>query len=153
MPKMIDPFEIPNELKPYWMTYQWVRSSVMGIPDQDNVKRSKLAGWRSINKRRHGTLKASGLWDDKSPWIEYCGLILMERPTYMSVAARTAELDEAKSQYNGWCEQVGRATERSFIPRCFRPAAAKRLWASIKCLPRIEPHRVMPRLTYPFKKQ
>lgn len=154
MPKMIDPFEIPDHEKPYRMTYQWVRQSVMGRPDTNHIKRSKMAGWRRIKRSRHRSLKASDLWDDNTRWIEHGGLALMERPTHMSVAARQAELDEAKAQYKGWCYVIGRDEKRS---NWYAPATIKAkvyaAWETVKWLPQIKFRRVMPRLTYSFKKQ
>lgn len=153
MPKMIDPFEIQDGLKPYRMTYQWVRQSTMGTPDADHLRRSKVAGWRKVKRTRHKALKASALWDVDTRWIEYGGLALMERPTYLCNAARKAELDEASAMYSGWCEQVGRRELRPWYAPASVKQKANLIWNMVKWLPQVEFRRVIPRLTYPFKKQ
>jgi len=62
---------------PPGMTYQWVRSALLGEPDPENVEKRLATGWKFVEPIRHpGTLVMSA-----ERAIENHGLILMEKPT------------------------------------------------------------------------
>lgn len=88
MAALVDPFHIPPTAKPAWMDYRWVRKSLLGDADTKNIEMAEDVGWRPVPKIRfaYGNVPAWQCWEDHE-WCEYGGLVLMERPDWMSMKA------------------------------------------------------------------
>lgn len=64
---------------PPGITYQWVRSALLGEPDPENVERRLNAGWAFVQPSAQPDLKVT----DAAEAIEKGGLILMEKATHL----------------------------------------------------------------------
>lgn len=84
----IDPAEIPKG-----SDYQWAALSVCGDENLGDVKRLEKTGWRKVPKSRHPKLKSP---DPK--WVVNGGLVLMERPEFLTERAQQWERDKADAQ-------------------------------------------------------
>ena len=69
-----DPFAIQA---PEGITYQWVRTALLGEPDPANVEARLCNGWRFVSPSRHPSAPTAQL----GATVEMSGLVLMERPT------------------------------------------------------------------------
>lgn len=79
LPKMAvpatDPFKI---VAPDGITYQWVRTALLGVPDPENVQGRLDTGWSFVTPSAHPGAPTSSLGHA----IEETGLILMQKPTF-----------------------------------------------------------------------
>lgn len=97
---MTDPYDIPKVAVPEWMTYRWVRKSLYGSADKGNLEKAEAEGWRAVPRSRHWNLPAAKMWNTESNVAEYGGLVLMERPDHMTIAAQ-AELRRKAFEMSG----------------------------------------------------
>lgn len=74
LPKVLDPFSIKP---PEGLTYQWVRTALLGEPDPANVAARVENGWTFVAPSIHPDAPTATL--DTS--IESGGLVLMQKPT------------------------------------------------------------------------
>ncbi len=73
---VLDPFAIDA---PAGITYQWVRCSLMGEPDPQNVQLRLDNGWSFVPPALHPTAPAV----DIVRAVEGGGLVLMQKPTHL----------------------------------------------------------------------
>lgn len=66
----LSPYDIPEEVKPPGMTYQWKRRSVAGQVDDSYLGDLQRRGWQFVPADRH-----------PGRAVEHDGLVLMEIPT------------------------------------------------------------------------
>lgn len=71
---------------PSGMTYQWVRTHLMGEPDIENVEARIQNGWTFVRPKDQPHMPT----EDAALAIENGGLILMEKPTAAVDAERKA---------------------------------------------------------------
>lgn len=90
-----DPFHIPNLYKKEGYSYQRVRKSLLGRDDIDNIANMEDAGWRWVPKSQLSATSAYNLWTKGHEWAEYCGMVLMSRPDYMTMASQANERRKA----------------------------------------------------------
>lgn len=81
----IDPFSIRP---PDGITYQWVRSALLGEPDPENVQKRLDNGWQFVAPEAHIGAPTCTL----GRTIEESGLVLMEKPTL------DVQLDQARQR-------------------------------------------------------
>lgn len=112
---MADPYDIPKTAVPEWMTYRWVRKSVMGEMDTGNMKQAEEEGWRPVPRSRHWNLPAYKMWNTKSKHAEYGGLVLMERPDHMTISAQ-AELRRKAFEMSGHVIRPREPNETPYTP-------------------------------------
>ena len=90
--KRADPFAIEP---PEGMTYQWVRTSLLGEPDHANVQARLDNGWRFVRPRPGLEAATETTLGDA---IERGGLVLMEKPVYRIVPAAAHDRGRAGQQ-------------------------------------------------------
>ncbi len=73
---LADPFAIKA---PDGITYQWVRTSLCGDPDPENVQLRLDNGWTFVTPATHPRAPVSSLGHA----VETGGLVLMEQPTHL----------------------------------------------------------------------
>jgi len=100
----IDPRMVPNG-----MTYEWKRESVYGEPDPDNMLDAQENHWKPVDGARHPNL-AGG---KKGP-IKKKGLILCERPKYLTDEAKQEQYDEARAQLMGTRQLINSTPANTF---------------------------------------
>lgn len=84
----ISPQEIPKD-----SDYQLVRASVHGDMAMGEVSEMEKNGWRKVPRSRHPNLKSIDV-----DWLEDGGLVLMERPKYLTDRAKVWEQQKADAQ-------------------------------------------------------
>jgi hypothetical protein len=84
------PYDIPKDLWPQGMIYEWKRKSVYGQADDSNILALKRNGWRDVPSDRH---------PDRSVEIE--GLVLMECPEIFVEEGRNQERRKARAELTG----------------------------------------------------
>ena len=90
-----DNLKVPAELIPDGMDYQWITVSVYGKPEPHRQMRFAQGGWKEVPAMRH-----DGRWMPKGHQgcIEVGGLVLHERPIWISEKARERERELAKGR-------------------------------------------------------
>lgn len=89
------PLDFPLEEIPEGSSYEWKRYSNVGEEDHHYIAQLRLDGWEPVDPRRHPNRVPPGY--DK-PNIIYNGLILMERPLELTLAARREASQNAKQK-------------------------------------------------------
>lgn len=90
-----NPLDIPKHLIPDGMTYEWKRKSVFGQPDVDHMVDLQDNHWRPVPASRHPHLMPE---NEQAGSIERRGLILMERPSYLTEEAREEDYMAARQE-------------------------------------------------------
>lgn len=80
-------FDIPREIIPDGMVYQWRRETMLGEPDIANISALKRNGWREVPQERH---------PERPVRLE--GLVLMECPVPFVEQARAEERAAAMAE-------------------------------------------------------
>lgn len=101
--RSLDRFFIPPEIIPQGTSYEWKRMSVFGKEDTQHQVHLARNHWKPVPAGRHPEL-SGGVAGDERP-IVIDGLILMERPKYLTDEAR------AEDQFNA-NRQVAQQLER-----------------------------------------
>lgn len=83
---LVDPFAIQA---PQGLTYQWVRTALLGVPDPENVVLRLRNGWQFVEPLAHPSASTSTL----NETIETGGLVLMWRSTSDVEAQRIKEYE------------------------------------------------------------
>src|SRR5215467_4762691 len=94
-----DKFYIPLSKVPRGWTYEWKRESCYGQPDTDHQTNLRENYWTPVPARRHPEMMPTGFEGS----IKKDGMVLMERPAYLTEQARQEDFDYAMGE-------VGRAT-------------------------------------------
>lgn len=128
MGSALDPFDIPVAARPYWMSYRWVRKALYGVEDKLSLDAAAASGWRPVPKSRHWNLPAAKRWAD-SDFVEYGGMLLMERPDHLSLAVEANERRKAFEQCGSFSGQ-GAFKPRGEIYAATLPRAS--LWQRLK---------------------
>lgn len=77
-PKIAQAAEISLDVQaPPGITYQWVRTALMGEPDMENLQNRLDSGWTFVRPSAHPEMPVT----DAAIAFETGGLILMEMPT------------------------------------------------------------------------
>lgn len=92
LPKALDPFAIKP---PAGLTYQWVRTALLGEPDPANVAARVENGWTFVAPSIHPDAPTATL--DIS--IENGGLVLMQKPTSEVMAQLAKDHAAAKAAW------------------------------------------------------
>lgn len=81
------PVDVLNAAKPPdGITYQWVRTHLLGVPDIENVEARINNGWTFVAPRDQPHMPVA----DAELAVENGGLILMQKPTAIVEAERKA---------------------------------------------------------------
>lgn len=94
----VDPARIPDG-----MSYQWQRASIYGKDDRPEQVRSARFHWRPVPAKRHPELAGHAAGDEA---IIIDGLILCERPAYLTDEAKKRDQAKAKSQIRSQFERL-----------------------------------------------
>lgn len=94
---------IPPELVPDGMRYNWKTFSVLGQPQSRRFGRYQTTGWEPVPATRH-----PGLFTPKGfeGYIEYDGLVLMEKPEELCRITEAREFQKARAQVNAKEQQL-----------------------------------------------
>lgn len=79
-----DKFHIDKHLIPDGMTYEWKRESCYGQPDTSHMLNLRDNHWTAVPTSRHPDMMTEG----SKGAIKRDGMVLMERPTYVTEDAR-----------------------------------------------------------------
>lgn len=97
-----DKFFVDHRKIPDGWTYEWKRSSVYGQPDTDHQTNLRENHWRPVSATRHPEMMPVGF---DGP-VQKDGMVLMERPQYLTDEARAEDYDFAMQQVNGITRQA-----------------------------------------------
>ena len=86
----IDPTTIPKG-----MTYNWKRTTLLGMQDKRNQVRSQQYHWTPVPHKDQPHILGHLESDENAP-IEVGGLMLMQRPTYLCNEAEREQITETK---------------------------------------------------------
>lgn len=85
--KTEDRLRIPMEAIPPGVSYEWKRAAVFGKPDTVNMNELRENHWTPVPKDRHPNIS-----------VEMDGLVLCERPAYLTAEARAEDLAIARGE-------------------------------------------------------
>lgn len=105
-------FEIPASRIPDGMDYQWVSQTIFGQPDPRQSVPAAMNHWVPVPMRRHPELVGPALstaTPDAAIIID--GLMLCERPKYLTEERRNQERRAAASQVGEHMARLGQAPE------------------------------------------
>lgn len=113
-----DQFYIPYNLIPDGWSYEWKRESYAGQPDTRHMNNLKENHWEAVPQDRHPNFA-----------VRNGGMILMERPAYVTEDALRASFDVANSAVQAVNLNINQAPEGQFTrqhPSVNRVAGIKR---------------------------
>lgn len=99
----IDPRTIPRG-----MSYEWKRESCYGESDRYHIVEMMDNHWKPVPADRHPNLAKDG---DSSGHIKLKGLILMERPAYLTKEAQDEDYDIAMAEIDSNIKQAMRTPD------------------------------------------
>lgn len=105
-----DKFAIPAHMIPDGMTYEWKRYSTYGQEDHFYMQAQKENHWAPVDTSRHAHLMPPG---HKGPIIRD-GLILMERPSYLTQEARDEDRMMARQQVRSQEQKLQETPDNTF---------------------------------------
>lgn len=85
--KADDRFHIDPKMVPAGVSYEWKRKSCYGAPDTDHITNLMDNHWAAVPQSRHPNLVT-----------EKDGMILMERPEYLTREAQVEDYNEAMGE-------------------------------------------------------
>lgn len=100
----VSPLHVPDEVIPLGWTYHWVRTSLLDVPDVKRESFCKMNGWNPVPADRHPEIFNMGLTGRKITdhgYVEYCGLLLCEMPTYIYDKIKQKISDQHLSEVRG----------------------------------------------------
>jgi hypothetical protein len=97
-----DAFRIDRSMIPHGSSYEWKRKATYGAPDPDHQVNLRENGWRPVPSSRHPHLMPDG---HNGP-VEKNGMVLMERPSYLTEEARQEDYEIAIEQVHGKEAQI-----------------------------------------------
>lgn len=89
----VDKFHIPPEIIPEGTTYEWKRLTTMGMEDPGYYVGLREQGWLPVKAENHPEFMPP---DWSKGTIERDGMILMERPSYLTEEARQEDIQAAR---------------------------------------------------------
>src|SRR6516164_1146601 len=95
--------DVPRELWPDGVRYEWKTYSVLGQQQQRRFGRFQSRGWEPVPASRHPGLFHAVGYDG---FIEYDGLVLCERPEQMCQMVEEREFQKATGQVRGKEAQI-----------------------------------------------
>lgn len=98
-----DQFFIPMNIVPEGWEYQWIRKAVMGKPDMAHLSNMQENHWEPVPKDRHPNIET-----------DHDGMVLMERPKYVSDDARAAQFEKADRAVRSVKLNVNQAPDGTF---------------------------------------
>lgn len=103
--KTTDPIGVDPSIIPDGFAYEWKTESVVGKPAISHMNELKENHWAPVPAERHPHMVAN---PDTERTIRRDGLVLMERPLYLSEEAAAEEYDIAMGEVQKKEQQVGR---------------------------------------------
>ena len=108
-------FDVPEECKEPGWSYQWVCETVHNAPNHREMRDMMANGWRPVKPHQlNGYFERYANGED---CIRKDGLILMERPESMTMAARRMDEEKAAAQYG---RHLQRADTDAKLPESFK---------------------------------
>ncbi len=92
LPQSIDPWGISA---PAGLTYQWVRTALLGAPDPENLQKRLDNGWIFVVPEVHPGAPLSTVENA----VAFGGLILMQKPTVEVERSLAVALAEQEAQW------------------------------------------------------
>lgn len=100
-----DPFHFNPRIIPDGVSYEWKRMSVYGQQDPEHQVNLRENHWRPVPASRHPELMPDGY--DKQGAITRKGMVLMERPAYLTQEARQEDYEIARAEVSRKEQQLG----------------------------------------------
>jgi len=100
-----DPFHFNPRIIPDGVSYEWKRMSVYGQQDPEHQVNLRENHWRPVPASRHPELMPDGY--DKAGAIVRKGMVLMERPSYLTQEARQEDYEIARAEVSRKEQQLG----------------------------------------------
>ena len=97
-------FEVDPAVIPEGWSYEWKRFSVYGQEDRQHQVFVQRNHWKPVPAGRHPEI--SGESPDSTKPIIIDGLMLMERPAYLTQQAREEDLQNAIGQHNAQMQRL-----------------------------------------------
>lgn len=118
LPEFVGHLYFPEDQIPNEVEYKWVRASVLGQPDRENLQRNMLEGWRFVPPDRHPDLVPPELpGESPEPFIRRGANVLMERKKSRCEAVRRAIAEEnARVLRDVDHERVASLDGKNFVP-------------------------------------
>ena len=82
--RKVDQLSVDPKMVPPGVSYEWKRTSVYGMDDSDHLNQLMANHWSPVPEDRHPNFR-----------VKRKGLILMERPSYLTQEAKDEDLDIA----------------------------------------------------------
>jgi hypothetical protein len=102
----VDKFYVPQSMIPDGWTYEWKRASTINAPDAAYTVELLENGWTNVPAGRHKQFMPPGYTGET---IERDGLVLMERPVYLTDEARAEEAGRTRQQMREKQEALGQS--------------------------------------------
>lgn len=125
-----DKFYVHPSKVPHGWSYEWKRSMVYGQPDTDHQVNLRENHWTPVPADRHPEMMPVG---HNGP-VAKDGMILMERPAYLTEDARQEDLEIARDQVRVKEQQLGHTPSGTFTrnhPSVQRISQIKRSYGPI----------------------
>lgn len=103
--RTVDGLSIDPKVIPDGFSYEWKRETCFNEPDLDHMTNLQENHWRPVPASRHPHLMPEGKRDGA---IRRKGLLLMERPSYLTKEARQEDYELAREQVHIKEDQLGR---------------------------------------------
>lgn len=120
-------FSIDKSIVPSGYSYEWKRRSYLGKLDTRHINGLRLNHWKEVPASRHPDLAS----EEPSGGIVVDGMVLMERPLYLTREARQESLETAVNQVRSVSERLGdtptgtmtrnHATAKPMVNRSYDP--------------------------------
>jgi len=113
--RRVDQFYIDPKIAPRGFNYEWKRESYAAKPDSPHMIGLRENHWTPVPSERHPELVEKGATGP----IRRDGMILMERPSYLTQEALEEAYIEAKEQLTGQEQQIRRGGDETKFGRQF----------------------------------
>lgn len=90
-----NPYDVPRELIPEGMSWEWKSESILGQRKDDHMAHLKDNHWRPVDQEKYPNLVC-----------KKDGMVLMERPKYLTQDARREDLDIALERVQSVAQNV-----------------------------------------------
>lgn len=111
--RVVDGLQIDRALIPPGFDYEWKRETCFGEHDIDHMTNLQENHWKPVPASRHPNMMPA---DKRGGAIHRKGLILMERPSYLTKEAREEDLMLARQQVQVKEDQLGKTPAGTRTP-------------------------------------
>ncbi|HWG71255.1 MAG TPA: hypothetical protein VN692_17695 [Steroidobacteraceae bacterium] len=104
-------FDVDMSKKPAGSAYKWLRSTIGGQEDPENLVMAEMNGWTPVPAERHPEL--AGLSAKKGSAIVRGGLMLVEQPAEYAKEAREMDQFQARHTVESQIQRLGLQARRN----------------------------------------